>query len=253
MFCNNCGNQVPDGQNFCSFCGTQVVVSMQSNNQTYSQSQYPQQNVYQQPQYAQQNVYQQPQYAHQNVYQQPQYGQQNTYQQPQYPQQNMYGQQNTYAVAGDSRNLGMAWFNFIIWVQLFLNAIMNLRTGIIALTGSQYNVDGYGDMADTVYRYFENLKIYDTIYGVAAIMLAVFAIIVRFSLSGYKKTGPRSYLIFLGANIVIPFIYAFFAAEELDASLGEVLEGSELSLIGCTVMLFINIFYFHNRKDKFVN
>lgn len=254
MFCTNCGNQVPDGQSFCSMCGTQLVSTMQPNNQNaYNQSQYEQQNTYSQPQYGQQNMYQQPQYAQQNAYQQPQYGQQNTYQQPQYLQQNMYGQQNTYMTPVNNQPQGMLWFYFIIWVQLFLNAALNVRTGVMAMTGAQYELDGYGNVSGTIYRIYENLQMYDTVYGISLIVLAVLAIFVRFRLSGYKKNGPMLYLVLLGANIVIPLIYAFFASEEINATIAEVLNGSELNFIGCIVLFFINIFYFHNRKDKFVN
>jgi len=48
MFCPNCGNQVPDGYSFCSYCGAQF-----DNSYVNQQPQYP----YPQPQY------QQPQYA----------------------------------------------------------------------------------------------------------------------------------------------------------------------------------------------
>ncbi len=244
MFCTNCGNQVPDGQNFCSMCGTQVASTMQPNNQNaYNQSQYAQQNTYGQPQYAQH-----PQYSQQNVYAQPQ----------QYNQQNMYGQsqyaqQNTYMAPVNNQPQGMGWFYFIIWVQLFLNAALNVRTGVMAMTGAQYEIEGYGNASGTIYRIYENLQMYDTVYGISLIVLALFAIFVRFRLSGYKKNGPRLYLVLLGANIVIPLIYAFFASEELNASMSEVLNGSELNFIGCIVLFFVNIFYFHNRKDKFIN
>lgn len=144
---------------------------------------------------------------------------------------------------------GMKWFNFIIWVQLFLNAILNVRQGIIALTGAHY--DG---AADRVYRFYENLKLYDSAYGVAAIIIAVFAVFVRFRLSGFKKNGPMLYFICLGANIVIPFIYVVFVSGEVGASVGKVLSnGPDTTIIGFIVMFIINIFYFKNRKHLFVN
>lgn len=239
MFCTNCGNQIADGQNFCMSCGSQVTsVQPQYNQMTYQQpQQYNQQNVYSQPQ----------QYSQQNMYGQPQYAQQNMYGQSQYPQQ------NAYMAPVNNQPQGMLWFYFIIWIQLFINAAINVRTGVMAMTGSQYELDGYGNVYGTIYRIYDNLQMYDSVYGISLIVLAVLAIFVRFRLSGYKKNGPMLYLVLLGANIVIPLIYAFFASEELDASMSEVLNGSELNFIGCIVLFFVNIFYFHNRKHKFVN
>lgn len=294
MVCSNCGNQIKEGEKFCMVCGSPVSSVGQYNQMNYEQPQNVEQNAYQQQQNIQQNIYGQPQntqqnnaygqsqFGQQNAYGQPQYGQQNTYQQQQNTQQNAYGQQqntygqqqytqqnayqqsqygqqnnayqrlmqqNTYAAPVNNTALGMKWFKFIIWVQLFLNAILNVRQGIIALTGAHY--DG---AADRVYRIYENLKIYDTIYGVAVILLAVFAIWTRFKLSEFKKDGPVMYFIFLGANIIIPLIYVIFVAGELSASVGEVLSnGPGTTIIGCLVMLIANIVYFKNRKHLFVN
>jgi len=74
MFCNNCGNQVPDTANVCPQCGNTLARPAQQ--PQYQQPPQPQQPTYQQPAQPQ---YQQPQY------QQPQY-QQPQYQQPQYQQ-----------------------------------------------------------------------------------------------------------------------------------------------------------------------
>lgn len=271
MVCSNCGNQIKEGENFCMVCGSPVSSVGQYNQMNYEQPQNVEQNAYQQQQSIQQNTYGQIQNTQQNnTYGQSQFGQQNAYGQPQYGQQqqnmqqNAYGQQqygqqnnayqrlmqqNTYAAPVNNTALGMKWFKFIIWVQLFLNAILNVRQGIIALTGAHY--DG---AADRVYRIYENLKIYDTIYGVAVILLAVFAIWTRFKLSEFKKDGPVMYFIFLGANIVLPLIYVIFVAGELSASVGEVLSnGPGTTIIGCLVMLIANIVYFKNRKHLFIN
>lgn len=262
MVCNNCGNQVQEGQQFCTVCGSPVSSVGQYNQMNYEQPQNAQQNAYGQSQNGQQNVYGQSQYTQQNAYGQSQNGQQNAYGQSQNGQQNTYGQsqytqqnvyqrmmQDTYVAPVNHTEQGMKWFKFIIWVQLFLNAILNLREGITALTGAQY--DG---MAERVYRFYENLKIYDTIYGVAVILLAAYAIWVRFKLSGFKKDGPMMYFICLGANIVIPLIYVALASGEIGVSMGDVLSnGSSTTIVGSIIMLVVNIVYFKNRKHLFVN
>ena len=91
MYCESCGTFVPDGQSFCSNCGTPVAqaapapVAAAPAPQPMVQPQ-PAQPAYQQPAYQQpQPQYQQPQY------QQPQY-QAPTYQQPVAVAQPMYAQ-----------------------------------------------------------------------------------------------------------------------------------------------------------------
>ncbi len=86
-FCNNCGNQIPDGANVCPACGAPVI------------SAQPQQVQYQQPQQAQ---YQQPQQAQ---YQQPQ--------QPQYQQPQPQGYVQPGAAADQSNDKMMGIFAYI--------------------------------------------------------------------------------------------------------------------------------------------
>lgn len=77
MFCNNCGNQIPDNSAFCPNCGAAFSQPQQP---VYQQPQQPQ---YGQPQYGQPQ-YGQPQYG-QPQYGQPQYGQPGGYMPPQKP------------------------------------------------------------------------------------------------------------------------------------------------------------------------
>ena len=70
--CNNCGNQISDGQLTCPVCGAYTGAGAQANNQTPQQNMYNQQGMYNQA--SQQNMYNQ-----QGMYNQA-------------PQQNMYNQ-----------------------------------------------------------------------------------------------------------------------------------------------------------------
>ncbi len=95
MFCQKCGQQIPDDNKFCIFCGAQTSVSQNATAVDQAQQAVPEQQPVQQPEqqpvqyeqppvYNQAPAYGQPQYA-QPQYSQPQYGQ------PQYAQQ-QYGQ-----------------------------------------------------------------------------------------------------------------------------------------------------------------
>ena len=105
MFCENCGNALPEGANVCPQCGTAVGNKENGNSLSYENqnSVQPQQGYVQQPYtqaqqgYSQQQAYGQPQqgYAQQPYTQAQQgYSQQQAYGQPQqgYSQQQAYGQ-----------------------------------------------------------------------------------------------------------------------------------------------------------------
>ena len=156
-------------------------------------------------------------------------------------------------VLSDSKtpDMPMKWFKFIIYVQLFLNALLNLGNAIQALTGSQY--DGN---AELVYLMFDGLQTMDTLYGIVLLGLAAFAIYTRFRLSGYYENGPSCYYILLIVQLVASLIYTY-AANELIASI----TGSSISaestyignIIGNVLLLVINYVYFNKRKHLFNN
>lgn len=171
-----------------------------------------------------------------------------TTQQPQ-PQQ-PYGQQ-PYAQQpyAQTPELGMKWFKFIIYVQLFLSALANLGTGISVLTGSQY-----GEGKELVYYVFSSLKTVDVLYGVVLIVLAVGAIYVRMQLAGYRANGPKLYLVLMSATALASFIYIIAAS----SAIGELSRSLNLTtyitnLIISALLIVINAMYFKKRAHLFVN
>ena len=225
MFCPKCGAQMEDNAPFCRYCGQSLT----------------QQPTYQQP--VQQPTYQQPVYQ-QPVYQQP--VQQPTYQQPTY-QQPAYQQPG--APLNHAPDMPMKWFKFVIYVQLFLAALVNLGSAVQALTGSQYNGE-----ADLVYAFFPALKTADTLYGILCIAAAVFAIVTRFQLSGYRANGPKFYIGLLVANIVIPIIYGVMASSAMSGfDTSSIWSSTAGSMVGSVILLVCNIIYFNKRKHLFVN
>ena len=146
--CNNCGNQISDGQLTCPVCGAYTGAGAQANNQTPQQNMYNQQGMYNQA--PQQNMYNQ-----QGMYNQA-------------PQQNMYNQQDMYNQTPQQpqKELGMKWFHFVIYFQLFVSALVGLWNGFQLLTGRIY-----GENTDRVYSYFSGLKGVDTIIGICYIAI----------------------------------------------------------------------------------
>ena len=247
--CGNCGNQVQDGQLTCPFCGAYIGAGAQVNQQ---QNMYNQQSMYNQA--PQQNMYGQ-QETYNQAPQQNMYNQQETYNQA--PQQNMYGQQEIYNQMPQQGvqqyaaqpELGMKWFKFVIYFQLFVAAISGFWSGWRLLSGSIYGLDA--DDLTYVYNYFSGLKGVDTIIGICFIVLGIFALVTRFILADFKKAGPTMYIGMLAANIVLSIAYYASVSGIVGGEVGMDYTSTYSSIVASVVLLICNIVYFKKRKHLF--
>lgn len=215
MNCNQCGTQVPDGQLTCPVCGA-YVGSVQQNVQQGGYGQNPYQQNMQQGGYGQ-NSYQQ------NV------------------------QPVGYSQA--QPQLGMKWFKFIIWFQLFFSTLTGVVNGYSIMTGAHYDVTDW--QLEYIYNVYDGLKTLDVITGVAFIALGIFALITRFVLAGFKKAGPIMYLGLLAANIVFSIIYIAVFCMIVDSADG-ITSSTIVNLVVCIALLIANAVYFKNRKHMFI-
>lgn len=222
MYCNNCGSLVPDGQYTCSNCGAYVG----STEQTYN---VPNQNI--QQEYYQNNM-------------------QNNMQNNAF---NNVGQMYQNNVQYAQPELGMKWFKFIIYCQLFLSALSNIIYGFRIMLGAHYGVTS--KQLNYIYNHFDGLKILDVCIGICMVLLGVLALITRFMLSGYKKRGPAMYIGYLIASIVMFLVYicAFYIIVISVESTVSISSDSYISLVTSIVLLVLNIIYFKKRKHLFVN
>lgn len=233
--------------------------------QQLQQQQYlQQQQAIQQQEYQQQMQYQQPTNGN-PVYGQPQYGQpqyqQSYYQQPVQPQS--YAKPANYVPPNKPytppdlpyrANLGMAWYKFIIYFQLWITCILMIRDSVVLLSGSQY--EGY---KVAIYNVVKGLKTLDLICGIAYICLVLFTVWVWYELFKYKKNGPKMYigLCIVGNLLSIIYVVTFIMLFKSN------IRGVTASMFNLTfyyieiaihtVMIIINIIYFRNRKHLFVN
>lgn len=237
MYCTQCGNNIPDGMTTCNVCGAQLNQSMGTNGYQQPQQQAYQTNGYQQPQQQayQTNGYQQPQQqAYQQQYQQ---GRQNNIQQSAYAQ-------------NSGAELGMKWFNFVIYFQLFYNFVMNIYNGYMTCMGKHYRVTD--TQLRIIYNMSDGLQTIDIITGITMIGLAVYAIITRFSLAGFRKHGPFMYYPLHIFNVLVSVIYILL----VDAiAIGVMVDFTRMyaSIAVMVIMLICNIKYFGARKHLFVN
>ena len=226
--CNNCGNQISDGQLTCPVCGAYTGAGAQANNQTPQQNMYNQQGMYNQA--PQQNMYNQ-----QGMYNQA-------------PQQNMYNQQDMYIQTPQQpqKELGMKWFHFVIYFQLFVSALVGLWNGFQLLTGRIY-----GENTDRVYSYFSGLKGVDTIIGICYIASAIFALVTRFMLADFKKCGPAMYIGMQVAGLIISIAYIASVTSIVDGLTEYIASSTYGTMAVSIVMLICNIVYFKKRKHLF--
>lgn len=169
------------------------------------------------------------------------------------------GQKLTYAPSVE--NYPMKWFKFLIYFSLFAGCVLNLLNGLNALNGVQY--EGY---KAAIYEAIPGLQSADTFYGIALIAMAVYVLITRFVLAGYRKAGPGMYLGYLAAGIVIVFIYSVMLSGiepttiRIDTDIWSYIEYTYSfswsqnigNIIANIVMLICNAIYFNKRKELFI-
>ena len=224
--------------NYNGYDPSQNATTQGYDNQTFGGQNYG--NQYGQPNYDGQN--------YGNQYGQPNYGGQN-YNQPY--NQPIYTNPSTVS----SNGLGMKWYKFIIYVQLFLSALTGLVNGIKYITGSVY---GNASERETVYELFPSMKTVSTITGILLLAAAVVAIIARQKLAGFKHDGPMFYYITCGISIGASLIYCIAAYSELSkyswlVNTSSYLAGSIIGILISVGLLIANIIYFGHRKDMFTN
>ena len=139
------------------------------------------------------------------------------------------------------------WYKALIYAILFLSAIVNFANSIKFFRGTVY---GDSDTIAAVYDAFPTLKPLDICTGCVLLGIAVLAIITRFALAKFKKSGPPLlYAVYL-SNIIYTIVYAVAASAITKTFLLNY--STVFSVIVSIVMLFANYKYFTKRKELFV-
>ena len=216
MFCTNCGRQLANGSTYCPFCGTALAPRpLQTPEPKAETPPVPDPDAL-------------------------------------YPRQpESFGQQPPRPVPADPQNdpRGMKWFKFILYFQLFANALINLVNAVTVFAGAHYQ-----GSADTVYSVFPAQHTVDIVYGILCLALAALGIYTRFRLSAFRRNGPGLYLGLIAANILVPVLYMLLSSLVTGIPLTSLLDvNSIVSLAANIIMLVVNKIYFDRRKDLFVN
>lgn len=145
----------------------------------------------------------------------------------------------------------MKWHNFLVYFALWFGALYNLFVGIRAVTGSQYGSD-----SKFVYRVIPSLKAPDMIFGIAVIFMAVMGVVTAINLLSYKAAGPKLVCILYLVGGCITLIYVIWVAiilSDYDASLGNMIATTIVSLVVDVLMFIANKVYYGKRASMFVN
>lgn len=147
----------------------------------------------------------------------------------------------------------MKWYKFVIYFQLFANAVVNVVNAIPVFTGSLYGAD-----SDYIYNMVSGLKILDLVYGAGMIAVAVLAIVARNQLKHFSAKGPATYYKVLILSMVLAAGYTMLSSMVISGSaLGPYYEPQYTtmvsSLASSLIMLFCNKTYFGKRAHLFVN
>ena len=124
----------------------------------------------------------------------------------------------------------MKWHKFLIYFQLFLAALISLYNAVVCFRLVFLDVSG---LWDAVYA----------VSGVISVVLAVLALYVRFRLAGFRKNGPKMYILFLGINCVFQVLNLLISfgsdLNTVSSAIG--------SLLTCVLMLVLTNIYYKKR------
>ncbi len=151
----------------------------------------------------------------------------------------------------------MKWFKFLIYVYLFLTAILRFIEAIFYGLGLSY-----GEDMTTIYSYYSGMQILNIIYGLFFVAMGGMAIYVRQQLAHYKENGPNLFIAFFIIDVAGGIVYLLLSSLVMD---GFVIGGTTfvsglyflsyilMTIIPNAIYVILNVIYFNNRKSLFKN
>lgn len=148
--------------------------------------------------------------------------------------------------------LGMKWFNFLIYFLLFFGAAEDLIQAVAMV----FNIKN--DFLDFDYYFIGNLRWLGILFAVAFVVSAAAAIYFRFELAGFKKGAPKKYIIFEIATQLLFLIYnlaGIISGSGIDTYklIGSVAGAIIGCVVGGVIFIYPSIIYFKKRNHLFVN
>lgn len=168
-----------------------------------------------------------------------------------YPQQPVAGAPYPVAAAEPP----MKWYKFVIWVQLFLNALLLAVTTFQLAQGAFTFVSSVLPSFAAAYGYVPHewvlFTVFNAVFAVLFCALAVMCIVVRQELAAFRRVGPMHYYVLMGAIIGVQFLYIVIQSLMMGTLLMN--PASFSGLFFAVALIFINKAYFDKRMHLFVN
>lgn len=140
--------------------------------------------------------------------------------------------------------LPMNWYNFQIYVGLFLAVIAYAYRGISLIL--VFNQSYFSFMAGS------GVAALNIVMGIAQIILAVYSFSVRQKLTHFKADGPKSLLILYVLSCIATAVYTGLLLILFDQ--GILILSSVIPSCGVSaIMIYVNKVYFEKRMHLFVN
>ena len=96
------------------------------------------------------------------------------------------------------------------------------------------------------------MKSVDVTFGMLAIAIAVYQIVTRFALAGFKEKGPKMLYIMYASNVVFEFLYCAVSTVVSGINCFD-WPGLTGRLIGAVLFIALNYKYFKKRECYFVH
>jgi hypothetical protein len=146
----------------------------------------------------------------------------------------------------------MKWYKFVIYVQLFLSALLQAYNAYSYGSGMVWNTES--TTRQMIYQLVPEINAIDIAYGILCGLLALLAIYVRQQLAARRRKAPQLYLIYLLLDPAFSILYyvliCTFAKLDFFEIVGTRFWGL---LIGTAVVFWLNRIYFRKRQEFFRN
>ncbi len=226
MFCPFCGSSVPDNVKFCPSCGGDVAAEMEADVASKPSEPTPATT----PPAAAPPVTAPPAASAAPPAAGPNTGLSSA-------------QKREMALAqAAEEGLGMGWYKFMIYFQLFAGAVINFFSGF-ALFGLAKELNQYAAYGDQSPLY--------PVFGIIGVLFIAFGclyIYCRMLLARFSKKAITTLYVVYGINIALNLLA--FLGQNATAS---ATASTPSSLIATIVLLVVNITYYKKRAHLFVN
>ncbi len=144
--------------------------------------------------------------------------------------------------------LGMKWYKFVIYFQLFFGAFVQAASAVAYFTGMYY-----GKGAALIYMLHGSLRALDISMGIVSLAAAALSIYARQRLCKFKKNAVYVYYAVLIINLLQSVLYLILSSVILGQSNENFSVQLDGVILSAAVLLSCNYIYFGKRKHLFCN